>query len=186
MIRLMKGPFAAVHMTVPTDEVTRHGRGLRKRRRAIRATGTAALAGGVAVAAVVLPAGGGLQATLRADGIPARVTFNPVNAMNKPLPAGCTAPNLSGQANAQLQDKILTPPAIWAWNQQIRARVMATPIRITYTMNGHAKEVTEPRSGPAWYEKVDIGLYVGVDVQSPDNFNFGEDLVVTSQECTGS
>jgi hypothetical protein len=30
-----------------------------------------------------------------------------------------------------------------------------------------------------------IGLYVGVDVSSPDNFNFGEDLVVASQQCTG-
>jgi hypothetical protein len=53
---------------------------------------------------------GGLEATLRANGIPARVTFDPLRAMNQPLPAGCTAPKMPAPANAQLQNMI--PAAI--------------------------------------------------------------------------
>jgi len=87
----------------------------------------------------------GLQATLRADGIPARVTFDPVQAMNQPLPAGCTAPDLPGAANAQLQGKILNPPAIWSWLQQQRQRIQSLPVQITYTLNGHVEHVTLPR-----------------------------------------
>jgi hypothetical protein len=90
---------------------------------------------------------GGLQATLRADGIPARVTFDPVNAMNQPLPAGCTAPAMSGQANAELQVKILTPPAIWAYMRQERQRLQSAPVRITYTMNGRVEHATVPGAG---------------------------------------
>jgi hypothetical protein len=97
---------------------------------------------------------GGLQATLRADGIPARVTFDPVHAMTQPLPAGCTAPDMSAPANAQLQTKILTPPAIWAYRQQQRQRVQSLPVQFTYTMNGHVEHATVPRGGLGWYEKL--------------------------------
>ena len=97
---------------------------------------------------------GGLQATLRADGIPARVTFDPVNAMTQPLPAGCTAPDMSGAANAGLQDKILSPPAIWAFRQQERQRVQSVPVTFTYTLNGHVAHATVPRGGFAWFNKL--------------------------------
>jgi hypothetical protein len=204
LITLMKAPFAGVHMTVPADEVIRHGRGLRKRRRVYRLTGTVALAGGLATAVAVLPAGGqprpgpsghpgktqlaawtatrdpdggitvvvnqmkdpeGLQATLRADGIPARVTFNPVNAMNKPLPAGCTTPKMSDEANAQLQTKILTPPAILAWqqhqqkNQQSQQKPvqfhLGQQLRVTYTKNGHPEQLKlTMQRGPYLFQKL--------------------------------
>ena len=277
LITLMKEPFAGVRMTMPLDQVVRHGRAVRTRRRLRGLTGAVALAGSVTAAVALLPAGGqahpvpggitgtpqlaawtvtrdpdggitvtvnqmrdpaGLQATLRADGIPARVTFDPVHAMTQPLPAGCTAPKLPDRANAQLQDKILVPPAIWSWQQQLQRRVMATPIRLTYTMNGHVRQVTVPRGGSAWYHKwqqlrkegaqnititglgvpavmpdnlqkvaaaeeddvtgrsalyinpaaipAGIGLSIGVDVVSQNNFGYGVDLVVASAQCTGS
>jgi hypothetical protein len=159
--------------------------------------------------------------------------------MTQPLPAGCIAPKMSDEANAQLQGKILSPPAIWAWRQQLRQRTMSVPITITYTLNGHPGQATFSRQhGPAWYEEVrrlrnegaenikisglgtgatmpsnlqklqeretqdasgryalyinpaaipaGIGLSIGVDITSPDNFNIGVDLVVTSPACTGS
>jgi hypothetical protein len=175
---LLKEPLAAVHMTLPLDQVVRRGRAVRNHRRWLRGlTGAVTLAGGAVVAlALLVPGGhpvteqlaawtvtrdpdagikvtvnqmkdpGGLQATLRADGIPARVTFDPVQAMNQPLPAGCTAPDMSGQANAALQVKILTPPAIWAYMQQERQRLQSEPARITYTMNGHVEHVTVLRA----------------------------------------
>lgn len=278
LITLMKEPFADVHMTMPLDQVVRHGGVVRARRRRLRGlTGAVALTGAaVAAVALLVPGGspakeqlaawivtrdpdggvtvtvnqmkdpGGLQATLRADGIPARVTFNPVNAMNKPLPTGCTAPNMSGQANAQMLNKILTPPAIWAWmqQQQEERRLHPPKVYVTYWVHGHIEHATllatpdfqrkleqflkehhaDPpsRSRPGAQisgfgdsqmpsslqtvfakEQLDlvgrtalyinpvaipagIGLYIGVDVASSSSFNFGEDLVVTSSQCTGS
>lgn len=201
--------------------------------------------GGITVTINQMKDPAGLQSTLRADGIPARVTFNPVNAMNKPLPAGCTAPNMSGQANAQLQDKIFTPPAVWAWGQQQQEEQRLHPptVHVTYWVHGHEEHTTllatpgwwqelqqflkehhadpptRSRPGvqtsglgsllPTWVQKVydkekrdrvghpalylnpaaipaGIGLYIGVDITSSSSFNFGEDLVVTSPQCTGS
>jgi len=78
--------------------------------------------GGITVTFNQMKDPGGLQAALRADGIPARVTFDPLKQMTQPLPAGCTAPKMSDPANAQLQDKILSPPAIWAY-QQLQAKL---------------------------------------------------------------
>jgi hypothetical protein len=111
--------------------------------------------GGIKVTVNQMKDPGGLQATLRADGIPARVTFDPVNAMTQPLPAGCTAPGMSAPANARLQTKVLTPPAIWAYRQQQRQRIESLPIQFTYTMNGHVEHATVPRGGGAdWYKKL--------------------------------
>lgn len=173
---LLKEPFADVHMTMPLDQVVRHGRAVRTRRRRLRGlTGAVALAGSAIAAVALLVPGGnpvtaqlaawtvtrdpdvgitvtvnhmkdpeGLQATLRADGIPARVTFDPVHAMTQPLLAGCTAPDMSGRANAQLQAKILTPPAIWSWDQQQQERAQSLPARFTYTLNGHVEHATVP------------------------------------------
>lgn len=176
LITLMKEPFADVRMTMPLDQVMRHGRAVRARRRRVRGlTGAVALAGSsIAAVALLVPGGhpakaqlaawtvtrdpdggitvtvnqmkdpAGLQATLRADGIPARVTFNPVNAMNKPLPTGCTAANMSGQANAQLQGRILTPPVIWAWmqQQQEERRLHPPKVYVTYWVHGHIEHAT--------------------------------------------
>jgi hypothetical protein len=106
--------------------------------------------GGITVTVNQLKDPGGLQATLRTDGVPARVTFDPVRAMNQPLPAGCVAPRMSGQANGELQTKILTPPALWAYRQRIKS----VPVRITYTLHGHVEHATVPRRALAWYDKV--------------------------------
>jgi hypothetical protein len=194
--------------------------------------------GGITVSVNQMKNPAGLQATLRADGIPARVTFDPLRWMTQPLPAGCAAPKMSDRANAQLQSKILTPPAIWKYQQQLMRRFASTPITITYTLHGHVRHTTFPRSGVAWQKELQqlrkegaqhitvtgvgvastmpsslrkvqekeeqdatgrsalyinpgaipagIGLSVGVDAASPDNFSYGVDLVVTSPRCTGS
>ena len=187
LITLMKEPFADVHMTIPADEVIRHGRTVRTRRRRLRGlTGAVALSGSaVAAVALLVPGGqattarlaawtvsrdpdggitvtvnqmtdpGGLQATLRADGIPARVTFAPVQAMTQPLPAGCTAPKMSGRANAQLQNKILMPPAIVAWQQQQEKQQQLHPptLHVTYRVNGHVEHATLLGT-PGWQQKL--------------------------------
>lgn len=180
----------------------------RRRRRGLTGAGALAC-GAVAAAAVLVPGGhpvtaeltawtvtrdpdsgvtvtinqmkdpAGLQATLRADGIPARVTFDPVDAMTQPLPAGCTAPDMSGAANGQLQVKILNPPAIWAYLQQQRQRMQSLPIRITYTINGHVQHVTVTREGLGWARELqqlrkegaeDIKMTgLGVAVQMPSS-----------------
>jgi len=190
--------------------------------------------GGITVTVSQMRDPAGLQATLRADGIPVRVTFDPLRWMTQPLPAGCTAPSMSGRANAQLQSRILTPPAIEAYLQQEWQRAAHEPLHITYTVNGqvnhetvrngsdwlaklreeHATDVivntagdTSPLPGPLQklQEKEEqdasgrfalyiyppaipagIGLSIGVDAASMSSFSFGEDLVVTSPQCTGS
>jgi hypothetical protein len=199
----------------------------------------------------------GMQATLRADGIPARVTFNSADAVSDPLPRGCTRPDISDTEGANLQAKILQPPALYAYHQRLRAahpvhyewiEVPAAPKNgrptfftvpsgggTTHTRDGaHGQYTVRPAGGtmhireeaharrirvgiggfvayrlPAWLQKLvneemdnpngssalyiyppaipsGIGLYVGVDVQSANNFSFGEDLVTTSPSCTGS
>jgi hypothetical protein len=110
--------------------------------------------GGITVTVNQMRDPGGLQATLRADGVPARVTFDPVRALNQPLPAGCAAPRMSGQANGELQTKILTPPAIWAYLQRQRQRIESVPVRFTYTLHGHVEHATVPRRGLLWYDKL--------------------------------
>ena len=50
----------------------------------------------------------GLQAALRADGVPVRVAFQPgIPSDTPPLPAGCTMVAMSDEADASLQGKIL-------------------------------------------------------------------------------
>jgi hypothetical protein len=190
--------------------------------------------GGITVSVSQMRDPAGLQATLRADGIPVRVTFDPSRSTTQPLPAGCTAPRMSDSANAQLQGRILTPPAIEAYLQQERQRAAHEPLQITYTVNGQVKHETV-RNGSGWLARLrkehatdifvntagdasslpgplqklqekeeqdptgrfalyiyppaipaGVGLSVGVDAASPSTFSFGEDLVVTSPQCTGS
>jgi hypothetical protein len=135
----------------------------------------------------------GLQATLRADGIPARVTFDPVKAMTQPLPAGCTAPEMSDRTDGQLQVAILTPPAIVAYLRQHERLHSRDPIftlppalqklqeREEQDATGRAALYINPAAIPAG-----IGLSIGVDVTSPLDFSYGVDLVRTSSQCTGS
>jgi hypothetical protein len=108
--------------------------------------------GGITVTVNQMKDPAGLQATLRADGVPARVTFDPVHAMNQPLPAGCTAPDMSSAANARLQGEILTPPAVWDWLQQQRDE--RTTYHLTYTVNGHVQHVTLVGTPAARTQKV--------------------------------
>jgi hypothetical protein len=176
LITLMKEPFADVHMTMPLDQVMRHARAVRARRRRMRGlTGAVALAGSSITAVALLVPGGhpakaqlaawtvtrdpdggitvtvnqmkdpaGLQATLRADGIPARVTFDSLNRVTQPLPPGCVAPKMSRQAGAQLENKIYTPPAIVAYQQQQQEERRLHPqvLQVTYTVNGHVEHTT--------------------------------------------
>jgi hypothetical protein len=226
LITLMKEPFADVHMTVPPDEVIRHGRAVRSRRRLRGLTGAVALAGAAVVAVALLVPGGhpatarlaawavardpdggitvtvnqmkdpaGLQATLRADGVPARVTFDPLNWLTQPLPAGCTAPKMSDQANAQLQSKILLPPAVWSYQQQMRAKyVQAKPNDLTKPAKLQPNDVLPKSLSRLMQEGLyinpaaipaGIGLSIGVDVSS-SGYSYGVDLVVTNSQCTGS
>jgi hypothetical protein len=177
-------------------------------------TGTARLAawtvasdpdGGITVTVNQMKDPAGLQARLRADGVPARVTFDPRHWVTQPLPAGCTAPKMSDRANAQIQDKILTPPAVWAYQQQVRARPWLYAKK-TWRLHGHVvywyilpsslqkveeQEEQDAAGRSALYINpaaipAGIGLSIGVDVASPSNFGYGVDLVVTSPQCTGS
>jgi hypothetical protein len=160
----------------------------------------------------------GMQATLRADGVPARVTFNAADELTDPLPRGCSAPHMSSIENGGLQRKILTPPAIYAWLQRVRGEFQHEVIHfrsppakggfLSPPAKGSGGIISGPRM-PAWLQKIaereeenpngttafyiyppaipaGIGVYIGVDAQSPTGFNFGEDLVVTSPQCTGS
>jgi hypothetical protein len=55
----------------------------------------------------------GLQAQLRADGVPANVVFLPDSftptTSSSAIPKSCDAPQLSDEANARLQNKIIDP-----------------------------------------------------------------------------
>ncbi len=55
----------------------------------------------------------GLQRMLRADGVPAHVAFQGGTLSDDPpLPSSCQNVDMSDQANAQLQGKILGPPTL--------------------------------------------------------------------------
>lgn len=108
--------------------------------------------GGITVTVNQMKDPAGLQARLRADGIPARVTFDPLNWLTQPLPAGCTAPKMSDRANTQLQEKILTPPAILAYQQQLK-RLKPATLHVVYRVNGQVKHATLPAS-PGWLQKL--------------------------------
>jgi hypothetical protein len=105
----------------------------------------------------------GLQQALRADGVPARVEFQPgIPSDSPPLPRGCTAPAMSDEDNANLQGKILGMGLI---NPQ-------TGIALTI----------RPRLIPAG-----IGIFLAANAaQGHGGFGWGLDLVVASPSCTGS
>jgi hypothetical protein len=213
LITTVREPFADVHMTIPIETVVQRGQMLRGRRRVRALAGAVALIGGAAAAVAFLVPGGhattarlaawtvtknaggitivvnelkdpaGLQAKLRADGVPARVTFDPLNWLTQPLPAGCQAPKMSDRANASLQGKILTPPAVLAYQDRMRAegvRQFVIPSSLYSPSEKRAFLYINPAAIPRG-----IGLSIGVDWQSQSDFGYGVDLVVTSPQCTG-
>jgi hypothetical protein len=105
----------------------------------------------------------GLQRALRADGVPARVEFQPgIPSDSPPLPHGCTAPAMSDEQNAQLQGKILGPP------------MMNPSAGIALTIR--------PRAIPAG-----IGIFLAANTdQGQGGYGWGLDLVVASPSGTGS
>jgi len=105
----------------------------------------------------------GLQLALRADGVPARVEFQPgIPSDSPPLPRGCTAPAMSDEQNAELQGKILGPA------------LMNPSAGIALTIR--------PRAIPAG-----IGVFLAANTaQGQGGYGWGLDLVVASPSCTGS
>jgi hypothetical protein len=105
----------------------------------------------------------GLQQTLRADGIPARVAFQSgMPSDSPPLPAGCLDVAMSDEANAELQGKILGMPATTPSGQGIALTLYTRAI---------------PHG---------IGIYLAIESGSSSNgWGWGLDLVQATQACTG-
>ncbi len=105
----------------------------------------------------------GLQQTLRADGIPAQVAFQPGTPSDSPpLPAECRNVAMSDEANAELQGKILGPPAATPFGQGIALTLY-------------------PRAIPHG-----IGIYLAIQSGSNSHdWGWGLDLVQATQACTG-
>jgi hypothetical protein len=104
----------------------------------------------------------GLQHSLRAAGVPARVAFRAGLPSSSPaLPAGCTSVNMSDQANANLQAKILSMSAA------------GLEEGIALTIHTHAI----PKG---------VGVYLAVGYGSGhQSWGWGLDLVQTAPSCTG-
>ncbi len=99
----------------------------------------------------------GLQQTLRADGIPARVEFQPGDpTINTPLPAGCTAPAISDEEEA----KIL--------GQSIPSVVTGVALTI------HTTAI------PAG-----IGIFLAAYTDDGNEWGWTFDAVVAAPSCTG-
>jgi hypothetical protein len=105
---------------------------------------------------------GGLQRTLGADGVPARVAFGgAVVSTNAPLPPGCVAPRMSDAENAALQAKIL-PLDLAGPKQGIALTIHKSAI---------------PRG---------VGIYLTIKNGSDqDSWGWGLDLVQATARCTG-
>jgi hypothetical protein len=105
---------------------------------------------------------GGLQRTLREDGVPARVAFGgTVMSTNAPLPPGCAAPRMSDAENAALQAKIL-PLDLAGPKQGIALTIHKSAI---------------PRG---------VGIYLTIQNGSDQSsWGWGLDLVQATARCTG-
>ena len=115
----------------------------------------------------------GLQATLRADGVPANVVFSQTpfegTTSTSAIPPSCAAPQMSDKDNAMLQQQI-TP--------SFGAPTTLGPDGVALTIN--------PSAFPPG-----IGLYIKAFAASPGTengpvFSLQTDLVTTSPQCTGS
>ena len=105
----------------------------------------------------------GLQQTLRADGVPARVAFQSGTPSDTPpLPADCRNVAMSDAANAELQGKILGMPTTAPVGQGV-----------ALTLN--------PRAIPHG-----VGIYLAIQSgSSSQGWGWGLDLVQATQACTG-
>jgi hypothetical protein len=108
----------------------------------------------------------GLQRALRADGVPARVAFQPgLPSSDPPMPPGCTDVHMSGAANDELQGKIFGGP-------HANMSAFAHGILVTIAV----------RQIPAG-----VGIYLAVQSGSNEHTHFGwsTNLVQRSRACTG-
>ncbi len=191
VLAAVRDSFSDVRMHTPLEQTLRRGWVLRVRRRGYRAAalvGAAAVVAAVTTANLGTSAGppalaawtvtvgpghtvtvtvrqlsdaAGLQRTLRDDGVPARVTFQPGEpSTSPPLPAGCSDVAMSDAANANLQSKILGPPGAIA--------------------NGVALTLY-PREIPHG-----VGIFLAIQSGSnSQGWGWGLDLVQATQSCTG-
>ena len=114
----------------------------------------------------------GLQATLRADGVPANVVFSQTpfegTTSSSALPPSCAVPDMSGKDSAMLSAKIMPftgPP--------------------TPGQNSVALTINSSAIPPG------IGVFIKAFAASPGTengpiFSMENDLVMTSPQCTGS
>jgi hypothetical protein len=145
-------------------------------------TVTRAADGSVSVVVNQLKDPAGLQATLRADGIPVRVTFSDANAVTPPLPPGCRAPAMSDQANAKLQAKILGFPSPSGAGSTGGISAGVVPAASSRSPAEPPLVQIKPSAIPHG-----IGLYLGVSyVPKMSTAYAGIDLVVAAPGCTGS
>jgi hypothetical protein len=102
----------------------------------------------------------GLQRTLRHDGVPARVTFQPgIPSDSPPLPADCRKVSMSDTENANLQGKIIGQGAT------------LTGIALTL----HTQAIPHG-----------VGIFLAIESGSnSDNWGWGLALVQAAQSCTG-
>jgi hypothetical protein len=104
----------------------------------------------------------GLQRTLRADGVPARVVVQPGLPTDSAtvLPAGCRDVTMSDVANADLQAKILAAP-------------------LSNLAHGNALTIHTRDIPPG------VGIYLGIEPQTKEHWGWSLDLVQASRSCTG-
>ena len=104
----------------------------------------------------------GLQRTLRADGVPARVVVQPGLPTDSAtvLPAGCRDVTMSDAANADLQAKILAAPL--------------SNLAHGNALTIHTRDI--PRG---------VGIYLGIQPQTKEHWGWSLDLVQASRSCTG-
>ena len=104
----------------------------------------------------------GLQRTLRADGVPARVVVQPGLPTDSAtvLPAGCRDVAMSDVANADLQAKILAAP-------------------LSNLAHGNALTIHTRDIPPG------VGVYLGIQPQTKEHWGWSLDLVQASRSCTG-
>jgi hypothetical protein len=113
----------------------------------------------------------GLQAALRADGIPIRVAFQVGEPSDSPpLPAGCANVSLSDEANAKLQARILGWPVA-----PVTGLAPKPPAGPGIAISIYPRQI--PRG---------IGIYLAVQSGSDrQHYGWGLDLVRASRACTG-
>src|SRR6266516_1690081 len=198
LITTVRESFTGVHSVTPVEQIVDRSRRLRARRQIPRLTsalavtavlpashqvnsvGPAQLAawtvqrdpgGTIKVTIRELRDAGGLQARLRADGVPANGvflhhSFTPTTS-NSAIPRSCHAPHMSDEANALLQERIMPNPGSSALG----------PNSVVLVIN--------PSAIPAR-----IGLFIEAFAASPgttgDVFALQTDLVQASLPCTGS